>query len=294
MPRSQAARFVFAILVLASLAILAFISRNGYVFLQEIAFQNAAFDSNDDAAATALQRGAFSGQRQRLQLLCDTSFRNNRPKTVAALMQMGYLPHDGLAPATIVSAATNCPDVISLFLDRGAPIDTRDTFGRTALMVLVKAARADLARMLLDRGADLNARDQEGNTALMSAGTVECARLLLERGADVDASDTRGATTLAFRTREGNLQLVEFLLSKGARLETRPLRPNVLADALRVGRVNTTRPNALSPAQQARVNERSVRMSPLCEAVCGGRLGARSGGPHAADPALGPCAPRQG
>jgi len=47
-------------------------------------------------------------------------------------------------------------------------------------------------------------------TVLMSAGTVECARLLLDRGADVNASDLRGATALAFRTREGNVGLVEF------------------------------------------------------------------------------------
>lgn len=58
----------------------------------------------------------------------------------------------------------------------------------------------DMARLLIEKGADMNARDDYGRTALMLAPkataenrfAVDVASLLIEAGADVDAKDDGG------------------------------------------------------------------------------------------------------
>jgi ankyrin repeat protein len=64
------------------------------------------------------------------------------------------------------------------------------------------ASRGDLRelRSLLDAGADIDSRDTDGRTALMLAtlnGRLDAVQLLLAHGADRAIADTRGVTPLA-------------------------------------------------------------------------------------------------
>ena len=51
----------------------------------------------------------------------------------------------------------------------GAPVDSRDLSGRTALMLAAESGHAAAVRLLLDRGADPNARDARGWTPYLFA-----------------------------------------------------------------------------------------------------------------------------
>eukprot|EP00316_Scyphosphaera_apsteinii_P005024 CAMPEP_0119302120 /NCGR_PEP_ID=MMETSP1333-20130426/3782_1 /TAXON_ID=418940 /ORGANISM="Scyphosphaera apsteinii, Strain RCC1455" /LENGTH=264 /DNA_ID=CAMNT_0007304383 /DNA_START=14 /DNA_END=808 /DNA_ORIENTATION=- len=101
--------------------------------------------------------------------------------------------------------------------------------GRVALHLATCNDRGDIAavRAILEKGADANARDGQGLTALHT--TIHCnnwkklamaaAKLLVKHGADVNAASTSdGLTALHMSVANGNIKMVEFLVSKGAAL----------------------------------------------------------------------------
>ena len=90
-------------------------------------------------------------------------------------------------PDAIVVAADDCQGrLVQHLLDSGAPIETRDEVGRTALMVAATQGSEYLVSMLLERGADPNALDNDGDAPLDVArylGYAEISAALLARGA---------------------------------------------------------------------------------------------------------------
>jgi len=62
-------------------------------------------------------------------------------------------------------AAGNLTDAAAA-LDAGANIETRDTAGRTPLILAAIARNSDMLRLLIARHADVNAKDASGNTAV--------------------------------------------------------------------------------------------------------------------------------
>ena len=76
-------------------------------------------------------------------------------------------------------------DEVLFLLERGADVNRKTNFGRTALMVAAYKGHESTVRLLLSRGADVNAND-DGNTALSFAknkGRSEIVALLRQAGA---------------------------------------------------------------------------------------------------------------
>lgn len=55
------------------------------------------------------------------------------------------------------------------FLEKGADINTKDDFDRTALMMASHGGHTEVVKVLLDAGADLTAKGKFGATALSFA-----------------------------------------------------------------------------------------------------------------------------
>ncbi|KAJ1330882.1 serine/threonine-protein phosphatase 6 regulatory ankyrin repeat subunit B [Microdochium nivale] len=100
--------------------------------------------------------------------------------------------------------------VVAAALEAGAPADTRDEHGDTALFYWAfngntentdHTTAVDAISMLLEHGADVNARAPAmGPTALMGAcqrGLPDVIELLLSKGADVNFRASNGMTALA-------------------------------------------------------------------------------------------------
>src|SRR5687767_312867 len=80
-----------------------------------------------------------------------------------------------------------CPDELARWwVEQGADIDARDTYGRTPLHNRA-ASRNGRIEVLLALGADIHVKDANGDTPLHKAAmfaNADAVRLLMERGAD--------------------------------------------------------------------------------------------------------------
>ncbi|MEO5924171.1 MAG: ankyrin repeat domain-containing protein [Bryobacteraceae bacterium] len=104
----------------------------------------------------------------------------------------------------------------------------------TALMRAALAGDVELAKLLLAHGADPRIPSKDRETTLMAAsGTgfingyhrqrtpaerLELVKLLVELGEDVNAADNYGITPLMVAANLGDIEIVKYLLSKGADL----------------------------------------------------------------------------
>jgi len=99
-------------------------------------------------------------------------------------------------------------------LEKGVRLDTRDRFGKTALIHACETGHAVLAEKLLAAGAKANFTG-EGNTtplhAAVRAGWNNIAGMLLSAGANATAADDNGLTPLQLAQRGGDHGLINII-----------------------------------------------------------------------------------
>ncbi|XP_044026317.1 ankyrin repeat and EF-hand domain-containing protein 1a isoform X2 [Siniperca chuatsi] len=108
---------------------------------------------------------------------------------------------------------------LELALSQGVPVDVKDPFYKTPLMVACSSGNYEVAQYLLSRGADVNVRDQFFWTPLhhaAHAGQVELIELLVEAGATIDARALSGGTPLMRAIESSRPSCVDFLIKAGA------------------------------------------------------------------------------
>lgn len=71
----------------------------------------------------------------------------------------------------------------------------------------------------IEHGFDINGRNTSNNTLLMEVTDANTARWLLEHGADVNATNSSGETPLFQAVKNGNEELVQLYIEKGANLD---------------------------------------------------------------------------
>jgi hypothetical protein len=139
------------------------------------------------------------------------------------------------------------PRTVAALLDAGAPIDTPDEHGLTALQIAIRWGEHELAQLLCDRGADeaaVTAEDRaigaylSGETpgapsavavsmldelVILSSqrGDLDALRLLLDAGARVDGDPDSGAIPLRDACWRGRVQITRELVQRGAALTFR-------------------------------------------------------------------------
>src|SRR2546430_2673185 len=121
--------------------------------------------------------------------------------------------------AKLLVAARNADGPsIARALQQGAAVNSRNRLGESALIIVLKKDRVDLARVLLDAGADVNQAALNGVTPLMAAaygGHTEIVRALVAKGADIAAVDRLKKNAIIYAAGEGRTDIVKLLLDKG-------------------------------------------------------------------------------
>jgi ankyrin repeat protein len=143
---------------------------------------------------------------------------------VRFLLERGAKPEcDRAQPALLCAAgiSDDDPTGIELLLKRKTSVDSRDSLGRTALMVAALQGHTGIAATLLDAGAQVGLADTRGTTALMEAtrsGSEEVLRLIAERDSALDVVDASGRSALiiACQSRQACEASVRHLLLVGA------------------------------------------------------------------------------
>ncbi|XP_071963707.1 ankyrin repeat and EF-hand domain-containing protein 1-like [Antedon mediterranea] len=111
---------------------------------------------------------------------------------------------------------------LSIAYNKGRPIDTRDKYYKTPLMVACAQGNKTMAQFLLDRGANVNACDNFKWTPLHHAtlsGQLDLVIMMLEKGADINARAMNGGTALMRAIQISSPEITKYLIDQGCNVE---------------------------------------------------------------------------
>jgi ankyrin repeat protein len=153
-------------------------------------------------------------------------------------------------------------DLMKALLEKGAPVDSPinekpwfrsftndytwvDPSGATPFWRAAQSSDAAAMRLLVEHGADPKVATKSGETALMAAAgigwaanwsvnapvpLVDAVKYCVELGIDINATDNRGYTALHGAAYLGNNDMVNYLVSKGAKVDARSKAGDTVAD----------------------------------------------------------------
>jgi len=124
------------------------------------------------------------------------------------------LTNQDKADALVEAALKGQMEIVRLLLDQGVDPNGQDKAGIPALFWAAFWDYPDMVRLLLERGAD----GKSGNTLLMVAehGHLDIVRFLVDKGADVNQKLADGTTPLIRAAANNHPKVVRFLLERGA------------------------------------------------------------------------------
>jgi hypothetical protein len=152
---------------------------------------------------------------------------------------------DGMTALMWAIEYSSHTEVVRLLLDKGALLDEKNKWGRTALIHASVSGHTEMVRLLLDKGALLDEKDQEGKTALMLAswqgvsamGQTEVVKLLLDEGALLDEKNEEGWTALMWASTEVARLLLDRGASVGVKIPGHALPAVIIFDEDQLGRM---------------------------------------------------------
>jgi len=126
-------------------------------------------------------------------------------------------------------------------------IDCKDKRGRTALHLAAKKGETKVVQCFIESGADLEIRDTYGRTALHfhedSVGHLECAKLLVAaKPSLLEAKTNRDESVLHFASQFSDLDVVKYFVEKGVNPKDRDKKGrNALHWAAKWGKVENAK-----------------------------------------------------
>jgi hypothetical protein len=115
-------------------------------------------------------------------------------------------------------------EMVQMLLQAKADVNSRDSDGETALMMIDDDTIIDIVWDLINHGAKVNLRDSDGDSALIAVAefdNVEALKALLDAGAKVNVANNEGQTALMIAAENGKLHNVRALILAGADVNAR-------------------------------------------------------------------------
>ena len=110
-------------------------------------------------------------------------------------------------------------ELVKQLVSKGHEIDAKDRYwhGMTPLHSAALEKNIEIVKFLISQGADVNAKDELDYTPLHFTANVDVAQCLITAGADFNAEENEyGCTPLELAAREGDMEMVQYLVSQGA------------------------------------------------------------------------------
>ncbi|QRD91476.1 ankyrin [Aspergillus flavus] len=184
----------------------------------ELAHENGQYSDNflRVGLMRSCERGCIAATQYLLDLLCmNLKDGNSQPSPLAANNR----------PSPLLRAVErNHVRIVQLLLDYGAPLETTDKDGRTALMTAAWKNHWHVLQLLIARGANVNAKDHRKRNVLHNlAADKHCnwgedvIALLLKTVCEIDGEagqDDLGRTPLHWACATGKLRFAELLLTR--------------------------------------------------------------------------------
>ena len=119
--------------------------------------------------------------------------------------------------------------VVQFLLDIGADVNKLDAYQRSPLHTAIVAQQIKIVKLLIKNGANVNAR-KCGRNLLYSAidgqhpRGLELVKILVNKGVDINDGLKTSLPLLHYAVEEDCIEIVEFLLKKGANLNNRNMQ----------------------------------------------------------------------
>jgi ankyrin repeat protein len=120
----------------------------------------------------------------------------------------------------VLAARSGSVSIMKKLLDKGSDVNERDRkLGFSALNYAVQAQKKDAALWLIQQKADVNLQSKDGGHPLLGAaynGDLQLLEALVSAGAQVNLATQFGQHALHYAALNGKMEAVQFLLLKGA------------------------------------------------------------------------------
>lgn len=187
------------------------------------AFDYAITTGNTEVFAALAKNFSSFEQEDRNWLLTRTITNTQSTTLIQHVLDYGYsLDYKGNDGATLLhyAAASDHPEVVRFFIERGLDVNAKDNDSWTPLIAAAtNTDSVEVLKALIDAGADTAVTD-EGWTLLHIAAAFNPAptitKFFLEQGFDTECRNERGFTPLMEAVSfQSNLDVIELLLDAG-------------------------------------------------------------------------------
>ena len=135
---------------------------------------------------------------------------------IALLFAISVLPMSATAQTMLEAAERGDTTVIDRLISSGAPIDTANASGQTALLLAVQNNHLAAALRLIDAGANINAQAANRDTPWLLAGALgrtAMLRHMLAKGPDFRIRNRFGGNALIPACERAHVDTVAFLVT---------------------------------------------------------------------------------
>lgn len=113
-------------------------------------------------------------------------------------------------------------DIALLLIEKGVDVNQTNVYKDCAIIVAINKNNETIVKKLIEKGAHLNLKDFLGNNLIFGAlKNVNIVKMLVDAGIPFDERDSIGQTPLMCAARDNCKETLEYLLEKGAQVNTK-------------------------------------------------------------------------